>query len=139
MTTKKETVETTNMKAKLSTLWIFVLFNMLYADCISLLDHEAPIHILLMDKIQVPQEFLLGAAILMEAAIIMILLSRLLKHKANRWANIIGGIINILAVIIGGWNSSYYIFFATVEVIAMLLIIWYAWNWTEKASSLTNS
>ncbi|MDY8138011.1 DUF6326 family protein [Aquimarina sp. 2201CG5-10] len=126
--------QTTNIKARLSALWIFVLFNMLYADCISLLDHNAPIHMMLMDKIEVPQEFLLAAAILMETGIIMIFLSRVLKHKANRWTNIIVSIINIIAVIIGGWSSYYYLFFATMEILAMLLIIWYAWNWKEQKS-----
>ncbi|MEW7280800.1 DUF6326 family protein [Aquimarina sp. 2201CG1-2-11] len=121
----------TDIRVVLSTLWIFVLLNMLYADMISLLDHNAPIHILLMDKIEVPPAFLVGAALLMETVIIMILLSRVLKYKTNRLANISIAIINILAVILGGWSSAYYLLFASVEIAAMLLIIWLAWSWKE--------
>jgi hypothetical protein len=32
-----------DVKAKLSTLWIFVLFNMVYADILSLMDTASPI------------------------------------------------------------------------------------------------
>ena len=40
----------------------------------------------------------LGFAVLMETAIAMVLLSRVLKYGANRWANIIVGIIHTAAV-----------------------------------------
>ncbi len=131
MTTKSIIGPNTDIRVVLSTLWIFVLLNMLYADMISLLDHNAPIHILLMDKVEVPSAFLFAAALLMETVIVMILLSRVLKYRFNRWANIIAGVIHILAVILGGWSSAYYLLFATVEVIAMLLIIWLAFSWKE--------
>lgn len=61
----------------------------------------------------------------------MILLSRALPYRVNRWANIIASIITILFVISGGNTSLSYIFFATVETLAMLFIIWYAWTWPE--------
>jgi len=67
-----------------------------------------------------------------EIPIAMIVLSRLLKHKANRWANIIAGAITILWVIGGGNTSVSYVFFATIEVACMALIIWCAWKWTEQ-------
>ena len=71
-------------------------------------------------------------SILLEIPIAMIVLSRLLKYRANRWANIIAGVITILWVIGGGNISVSYIFFATIEVACMLLIVWYAWKWTEQ-------
>ena len=114
-------------KVKLSTLWIFVLFNMTYADIISLMDPASPIR-KIMGGAPMPSGGLLAGAILMETAIAMVLLSRVLKYKANRWANIIIAIINIVAVITGG-QGLYYIFFATIEVVCMSLIVWYAWKW----------
>jgi hypothetical protein len=60
----------------------------------------------------------------------MVLLSRVLNYKINRLANIIVAVINILAVISGG-QGLYYWFFATVEVVSMLLIIWFAWKWPK--------
>jgi hypothetical protein len=121
--------QTTGMdiKAKLSMLWIFVLFNMIYADIISLMDDGSPIR-RVMEGAPMPPGGLLAGAVLMETSIAMVLLSQLLKRKANRWANIIVGVINIVAVIAGG-QHPYYILFATIEVVSMSLIVWYAWKW----------
>jgi len=61
-----------------------------------------------------------------------------LPYKANRWVNIIIGAINILFVVTGG-HGLYYIFFATVEVVCMLLIIWFAWKWKPAIELSTGS
>ena len=116
-------------KTLLSTLWIVVMINMLKADILSLyipgtLDElakfagETPI-----------TQLMLGGAIMMEISIIMIFLSGILKYKANRWANIIVGIITILFVVGGGSPYPHYIFIATIEVLCLLLIIGIAWKW----------
>ena len=76
-----------------------------------------------------PPGGLLAGAVLMETPIAMVLLSRLLRRKANRWANIMIGVINIVAVIAGGQPRPYYIVFATIEVLCMCLIVWTAWKW----------
>jgi len=124
--------QTTGMdiKVKLSTLWIFVLFNMIYADIISLMDPASPIREA-MKGAALPPGGLLAGAILMETSIAMVLLSRVLKRQANRWANIVAGAINIVAVIWGGQPRSYYIFYATIEVLCMSLIVWHAWKWSD--------
>ncbi len=114
----------------LSTLWIVVMLNMLKADLLSLyipgtLDElvtfagETPI-----------AQLMLGGAIMMEISIAMIILSRVLKYQANRWANIIVSIITIAFVVLGGSSYPHYIFIATVEVICLLLILWFAWKWS---------
>jgi len=75
---------------------------------------------------------LLGAAILVETAIAMVLLSRMLKYRANRWANIIVGAVNTLAVLASlliATPAAYYAFFAVIEIATALVIIWYAWRW----------
>jgi len=126
-----------DMRVKLSTLWIFVLFNMIYADIISLMDTTSPIR-KVMGGAPMPPGGLLAGAILMETAIAMVLLSRVLKYKANRWANIIIAVINIVAVITGG-QGLYYVFFATIEVVCMSLIVWYAWKWKPEVESTTGS
>ena len=116
-----------DIKVKLSILWIFVLFNMIYADIISLMDAGSPIR-RVMGGAPMPPGGLLAGAVLMETSIAMVLLSQLLKRKANRWANIIIGAINIVAVIAGG-KHPYYLLFATIEVVCISLIVWYAWKW----------
>jgi len=126
MNTDKET-PSMDLKSKLSTLWIFVLFNMVYADILSLMDPASPIR-RVMQGVPLPPGGLLTGAILMETPIAMVLLSRVLKHKANRWANIIIGVLNMVAVIAGGQGRPYYVFFATIEVICMSVIVWLAWK-----------
>lgn len=109
---------------KLFTLWIFATLNYVYADVVTLFDKSV--------VIRLSQESLLGAAVLVETAIIMVPLSRVLKYGANRWANIIVGAINtvaVLASLIVATPALYYIFFATLEIATTLLIVWYAWTW----------
>jgi hypothetical protein len=118
-----------DIKVKLSMLWIFILFNMAYADIISLMDPASPIR-KIMNGAPMPPGGLLVGAILMETAIAMVILSRVLSYKINRLVSIIIAVINILAVITGG-QGLYYWFFAAVEVVSMLLIIWFAWKWPK--------
>lgn len=119
-----------DMKGRLSTLWIFVVFNMAFADIVGFLNPGTLEGMMAMEP---APGLLLVFSILLEIPIAMIVLSRLLKYRANRWANIIAGAITILWVIGGGNASVSYIFFATIEVACMLLIIWYAWTWRAPA------
>ena len=129
MNTGKKTTGMEDMKVKLSTLWVFVMFNMVFADIVGFLNPGALEEMIAMKP---AQGLLLVFSILLEIPIAMIVLSRLLKYRANRWANIIAGVITILWVIGGGNTSVSYIFFATIEVACMLLIVWYAWKWTGQ-------
>jgi len=130
-----------DMKEKLSLLWIFALFNYLYADVMSLIDPVARKEIMTgyVGSLHITQGFLLGAAILMETAIAMVLLSRVLKYRANRWTNIIVGAIHTAAVFasmfVGSPPALYYIFFGTIEIVCTSLIVWYAWKWPNPEGS----
>ena len=122
-----------DMTVKLSTLWIFVMFNMVFADIVGFMNPGALEDIMTgAVGLDITQELLLVFSILLEIPIAMILLSRILQYRANRWANIVAGVITILFVIGGGSTYLSYIFFATIEVACMLLIIWYAWHWPNK-------
>ena len=117
-------------KEKLSTLWIFVMFNMAFADIVGFMNPGVLDEIVKgATPITITQELMLVFSILLEIPIAMILLSRVLKYRANRWANIMAGSITILFVIGGGNTNLSYIFFATIEVACILLIVWYAWKW----------
>jgi hypothetical protein len=120
------------MPAKLSTLWIFLLFNMAFADIFSFMYPGSLQQIMTgsVDGTQITPGFLLIAAVVTEISIAMVFLSRLLKPGANRWVNIAGGGITILWVIGGGsLNQLPYIFFALLEVLTSLVIIGMAWKW----------
>jgi len=133
MNTIKKTTEKIDTKVLLSTLWIVVMINMLKADILSLFIPGATDELAktsVSTGTPIPQ-LMLGGAIMMEISIVMIVLSRVLKYKVNRWTNIITSIITIVFVVGGGVSYPHYIFVATVEVICLLSIIWFAWKWTN--------
>jgi len=114
-------------KVKLSLLWIFVILNMAYADILSLMDPTSIIRGIMVGA-PLPSGGLLAGAIVMETSIAMVILSWALSYKVNRWITIVIGVFMIIQIVIGG-HGPYYVFFATVEVACILLIIWFAWKW----------
>lgn len=136
MSTNEKTAEMVDRKVILSTLWIFALFNYMYADILTLMDPAVLQEMMTgtVGGLEMTQEMFLVGAILMETAIAMVVLSRVLKYRANRWANIIVGVIHTAAVFLSlfvGTPAMYYTFFATIEIACTLLIIWYAWKWVN--------
>lgn len=125
---------TNDRKVIFSTLWVFYVLNILYADVLNIMGETATTtaeDVELINTLTSP-EMLLGAAIFLEMAMVMIVLSRLLKHGINRWANIIIATLHtlgLLASLFAGTPTIYYIFFVIVEVTTLLFIVWYAWSW----------
>jgi hypothetical protein len=130
-----------NVKERLSLLWLFALLNYLYADVIALWDIVGTQNF----HVQLPPWALMGSAVLMEIPIAMIVACRLLPFRANRLANIIFGVI--LTVVNGfltyvpplaGWGATpalpEYLFFATIETVCTLVIVWQAWKWGKSAA-----
>ena len=150
MKTTNKTTETKDRKAMLSLLWIFVMFNFTYADILTLYFNNVLQKELwklfqsgFVGSVHITQGFVLLGAVLLETAIAMVLLSRVLKYRANRWANIIVGLIQIAAVVqsLTGplyWNL-YYAFFATIQIACMLFIVWYAWTWRQPEEAVLTS
>ena len=129
-----------DLKVKLSTLWIFVMFNILFADIVGFMVPGSLEAIINGDvDVGITQELLLVFSILLEIPIAMVILSRLLNYKANRVANIVASIFTILFVIWGGNTSLPYLFFASVEVLCMLYIIVIAWKWCKPVVNTDNS
>lgn len=132
MDTNGKTAKKIDTKVLLSTLWIVVMINMLMADVLSLYVPGAADELAKTAGETPITQLMLGGAIMMEIAIVMIILSRVLNFRVNRWVNIITSIITIAFVVAGGESTPHYIFIATVEVACLLLIIWYAWKWAEQ-------
>jgi hypothetical protein len=116
-------------KIKLSLLWIFVILNMAYADILSLMDPTSIIRGIMAGD-PLPPGGLLAGAMVMETSIAMVILSWVLNYKVNRWVSTIIGVFMIWQIVIGG-HGLYYAFFAAVEAACILLIIWFAWKWTN--------
>ena len=130
------------MKARLSTLWIFAILNYLYCDVVGLMDSGLLRQYLTgnVGGIQLTQGFLLSAAILMEIPISMVFLSRILKYGANRWANMIAGgvmtVVQFSTLFFGSTPTLYYLFFSVIEITCTALIVVLAWKWSNPESSL---
>ena len=115
-------------KVVLSTLWIFAMLNYLYADVFTLFFNPTAQK----ETLAMPQGPVMVFAILMETAIVMVLLSRILKYRANRWANIAAGIFHTAFVswsLFGETQPLFYMFFASIEIVCTLFITWYSWKW----------
>ena len=81
------------------------------------------------------ESFLLYAAILMEIPIAMILLSKVLNKMANCWTNIIAASLKTLAMITTlfvGNTTTYYLFFAIIEILITIFIIGFSVNWLKQ-------
>jgi hypothetical protein len=121
-------------KKLLSTMWIFAVLNYLYCDVMTLMDSHLLRQFLTgtVENIRVTEGFLLGAAVLMEISISMVLLSRILPYRGNRWANIIAGIITTVVQItsvFAGKPTAYYIFFSAFEISATIAVFIIALKW----------
>lgn len=142
--THKKIASMKDMKVRFSTLWIFAMFNYIYADILTLIDPVTHKEVMTgtVGPLQITPGLLLGTAILMETAIAMVLLSRVLKYRANRWANIIVGIIHTVVVLLSlltGKPALYYLFFVIIEVVCTSLIVWYAWKWPRPCECATGA
>src|ERR1700677_5122330 len=130
-------------KERLSLLWIVALLNYLYADVVALFAIIGSPN--LVEAPHLSQWALMGAAVLMEIPIAMILASRLLPFRANRPANIITGafmtLVNGFLTFAPPYNHTpalpEYLFFGTIETVCTSVIVWQAWTWSggEAAAS----
>ena len=126
-------------RAKISALWIVVLFNMLFRDL-----HEFARTGFLEELIamtsngaELPEALLLGAAVVLQIPITMIFLTHILDLKVNRRANIAAAVITAGMIVNNNLTPDLDdAFFAVVECAALLLVGWYAWRWrpTEHPS-----
>ena len=135
MNATRTTTEMKDKKVMLSTLWLFAMLNYTYGDVVTLMD---PVYLKgliatgAVGGLQITQGFLLGASIFQEIPIAMVLLSRILKYRANRWANIIAGTIMTVALIVTLFvavPTLHYVFFSIIEIACTAFIVWYAWRW----------
>jgi hypothetical protein len=125
-------------KPVLSALWIYLSVNYIYCDHLGIMEPGmikglSAGHV---GTIQVTQEFLLAAALLMQVPFLMIVLSRILRYRANRLANIIAAVVMIIVQLgtmgMGTAPTGVYIFYSVIEVACNLVVIWIAWNWTYQ-------
>ena len=131
-------MRTMTVPARLSLMWVFIMFNMVFADIISFMYPGVLKEVLTgyAGSIHVTPGFLLAAAVVTEIPIAMIVLSRVLRHGVNRWANIVAAAVTVAYIIGGGsLGQIHYLFFAGMQIAAALVIMWSAWTWRVPEAS----
>jgi hypothetical protein len=137
-------VGTVDRGARLSLVWVFAILNYLYCDVLGLMDADSLRGYLAGDVngIAVTQGFLLGAGLLMEIPIAMVLLSSVLPARGSRWANIVAGaimtVVQVATLFMAGL-TVFYAFFSVIEIAATAFIVWYAWTWHVPRHMASNT
>jgi hypothetical protein len=125
-----------NVKAKLSALWVTIMFIYIYVDIFGFYE-PGVIEDILAGKVwefEITQAWAFGALVLMMIPSLMVFLSLALKARWNRWTNLI---VAILYIVVGvgttiGETWAYYIVGHIVGIGLLLLIVWYAWKWPKQ-------
>ena len=125
-----------NVKFEISALWIVLMMFYVYTDFYTLYTPGKIEKMIsgVMEGLPVTQMSLLIVAIITVIPAVMIFLSLVLKAKANRWTNIIVGMLHAIIGVGGliGETWFYYIFYSIGLFLIALLIVWYAWKWPNK-------
>lgn len=129
------------MQSKLSTLWIFFLLNMIFRDIHEFAKPEFVQEAMtgFVNGNQVTEEIMLIGGFMVELLILMVLLSRILPYRYNRWTNIIIPPLAAASLIFNGVNDMDDIFFTVVELITLGVIIWLAYRWPDPQTQLDGS
>jgi hypothetical protein len=130
-------------KIKVSVLWLFYTVAFLTVMSLGSLESGVMEHFMSTGEIggmKVTPELLLIFAILILVPLIMAFLSLTLKNAANRWANIIVGIVYTVFQLFALAETvtlpspyAYAILLEFSKVVIPALIVWYAWKSKPKA------
>ncbi|MEM6255990.1 MAG: DUF6326 family protein [Cyanobacteria bacterium P01_D01_bin.156] len=124
-----------SMKAKLSTLWIFFLFNLIFRDIHEFVEPGFIEEIMTgtSNGNPITEQMLLLGGVMIEVPIAMVLLSRLLPYGINRWANIIVAVLYGALTLFFGTTDLDDTFHLIMEIAALSLVIWLAWRWRNPS------
>ncbi len=137
-------MENLALRIKLSVLWLFWIFGFLVHMFLALFEKGVIEQIIAGEfvGIQITSGAMLFFAIFMLVPLVMAPVSLILKDKANRWANVVVGIVytglcvfDSIGTAIFGISalSAYAILMYISHIVASALIVWYAWKWpTQK-------
>lgn len=121
------------MRTKLSLLWIVVMLNMIFADIFSIM-----VELVKKDTMDIPGDVTLVmavAAVMVNIPILMIYLNRILSFRLCRLLNIAAAVITILFIIGGGSLLPHYVIIASIEIAALIYIVFLNIKWKETEES----
>ena len=124
-------MEPAQKHVKLSCLWAFVALNIAFADILSLYTPGVMPQVMegVVEGVELSENLMLVAAIFIQIPVAMIVLTQFLSARANKVVSTIAVVITA-AFVIGGGGAlmPHYVFFATCEVLALLLILRLIWR-----------
>lgn len=140
--TSMESIKLKNKKDIFSVLWTFLSVNYILCDVLSNMEASVLKGLLAGNTagIEMNQGFLLVAAISLEIPFVMIVLSKVLKFRANKIMNISAGLLmaiyQIGSFFVGSAPSLHYIFFSAIELACNLFIVYYALKWSQPSQNI---
>ncbi|TDW31093.1 DUF6326 family protein [Cryobacterium psychrophilum] len=123
----------------LSTLWIVLMFNYIYADVLGLND---PAHLIALESgtiggLPFSPDKLVAAGLLMQVPIAMVLLSRVLRQTPNRVLNMLAAafmaVTQVATLFFGTPPTPVYYLFSAIEIILLVVILVVAAAWRRTA------
>lgn len=127
------------VRQKLAALWTSVMFCYVYADYFELY-RPGKLQDMLNGEMAlgpVTQGMLVYTAVLMAVPSLMVFLSLVLPATVSRWLNVGSGLfystIMLLILLDGAW--TFYMLFATIEIVLTLLVVWLAWRWPRREAA----
>jgi hypothetical protein len=115
----------------LSTIWIFLVLSFIYADVFTLFFDKS----VSTQTTELSSGAVLFFAVVMETAIAMVLLCRVLPCSWNRWTNVGVAVLHVAVLgysLTGGTVTAFYAFFAAIEMATLLFVVGYAWTWRKQ-------
>jgi len=124
----------TDRRAVLSSLWLFVLINMLFRDVHEFLRPGAIEEFMAQE---VSEGLLLAAGIVLTLLISMIVMNRVLPSKPARRANATVSVVAIASMVANPPGDLDDVWFFAVEVLALIAIFGLAWTWRTDSAERT--
>lgn len=140
MNTNKETARNLlDVRIVLAVLWVAGMLSSLNGDTYRLSDPVVQKALLANTASFVaPPELVLVFSLIFVGSIFMSVLTLTLKSPVSRWANRIIGIFYAMFILVFEvlhlfvWRSAgYEIVWSTGQLVFALLVVWYAWKWTN--------
>ena len=127
-----------DMRTRISTLWVVVMFSMVFADILTGSIPEIARQLVEGNTdVEITEELMLVAAVFILIPIAMIYLSRVLGDTANRWTNTLAALITAAFIAVGAEFVLHYYFFAVVQFACLSLIVRCVWRHTAAADTAT--
>jgi hypothetical protein len=131
-------METLTLKTRISVLWIFMAVAMSAHGVLSFMEQEV---VEQMWELEMGPGMMLFMAIFWWVPLVMAVLSVTLKDSANRWANMILGIVFTVLSIFHltehlAHPSAHQLLIVASTIVVAALIFWFAWKWPKQKTQI---